>query len=446
MELPWTRTKSRRVLLDIVKNSSAKSIQRLDSEMVSACKPMLSVGAVTDCFKTYFEDEKNSFSRDIVFGEIIPCINRLIIEAPDIMQDVVVAPLPAARTESHSYTRLQIAVMIAHMWYNAYAEYDYLPEDVDANDFCMPSFINIFTKRQNFALACVMRYFYYVCSRMDSQEWCEKRVIYRRYHHVRPAPPSPVAVNAAIGCTSDFDDLASRVHVVSANETVCGWCFAKTLTQEEAVMLVRPELLLLMLIAPKPGQASLNCVIGAEKITSYVGIGSSLTCNGSAQEELSYAAVVDGSMVAQIAHVFVPAANCTAVETQYIRTFRHDISQLFVAFSALPVHADDSVSIGTFTYGLNGCPHRLRVIQVAIAASLAGVSAVYCTVDPEVQTALTEFAEWSRERTVDDVIEAYDRQINARWNQDGIRMETDVVEMLVKAQGRRRTRRGNRSG
>ncbi len=429
MLMPW-KTAADRTLREAITGFDVKTTRSLDVKMVSICRPVVRTGHVYDSFQSYFESPEH-YDNDTIFGKIIPTINRLIMEAHRTMADVVVAPLPQNRTESHAYTRIQIATMIAYMWYNGY-NYEYMGK-ANMDKFAEPTFKHVFAEKNTFALACILRYFYYVSENIDNAAWRRQSVVYRRFHQ-RDAPSSGQIRGIGYVEDTDYDDVANGVlHIVPANYDVGGWTFKNACTYEETIMLVRPECLLLLLIAPAPGDYSLNAVIGAEKISQFNGFGTSLKYAGAYPTEDIERVTVGDMTVMQIAHVFVPVTDATAIHTLYITNFEEDIRRLTLALRAVPIHGG-CATFGSLTYSFNGCPQDLRVLQMTIASAYAGVQIAQCTHNKELIENLKQFNDWAQGRDAGTVQQMYGAEIREQWRIDGMRMSTLVLNMMCSLQ------------
>lgn len=434
MLMPW-QTDQRKRLREFT-DAEIKTYKSLDLRIVAVCRPELRVDHVSTAFANYNDSRVHLTEREVI-DRVLPVINSLIRDAAKTFKEVPVVPLPVGQSASYSYTRLQIATCIAHMFLNAY-DYDYMVNcGVDINDYAPPTLVGMFKGSNTFALACIIAYFDYVGENRDDPQWCRQRVIYRRYCMQRSewaARTDDAAVGNIMICNDDFDNAQSNLHIVSANASVGGNLFERACTQEEAIMLARPEMLLMLLLCPNPSDqgSAINVCIGAEKINEYGGHGSSLHYMGRFNEGLTVVSTRAGYRIAQISHAFVVPCQVRTVDAQFIRLFIEDLYRLTVGFASVPLpRPDDSVAIGPIAYEFSTCPHGLRVIQATLAASIVGVKPAYCTSDAELCEDIQAFADWVSGRKVRDVINIYMREIQAEWKRDGAEMTTNVLNMMV---------------
>lgn len=435
MLMPWS-TDQRKRLREFT-GAEIRTYKSLDLRIVAACRPELRVDHVSTTFANYADTRVHMDEKEVI-NTVLPVINSLINDAPRVMKDVAVAPLPSDRTESYSYTRLQVATCIAHMFLNAY-DYDYMEKcpSADINDYPTPTLTGIFKGGNAFALACILAYFDYVGKHKDDPLWCRQRIVYRRFVMQRNewvARATDATVGTVMIGGDDFDDAQSNLHIVAANPVIGGNLFEKSCTQEEAVMLSRPEMLMMLLVCPNPATDghAINVCIGAEKISAYGGHGSSLHYMGPADEGLTVASTAAGYRIAQISHAFVVPAQARSVDAQYIRAFGEDIYRLTVGFSSVPLpRPSDSVAIGNFAYEFTTCPHGLRVIQSIMAAAVARQNVAYCSGDKALCEDIQAFIDWADKRKVTDVMAIYMREINNEWKRDGAELTTNVLNMII---------------
>lgn len=438
MLMPWKTDVIRKRLREFTE-AEIKTYKSLDLRIVAACRPELRVDQVSNTFANYADARVHLNEADVI-GRILPCINELISGAARTFRDVNVVPLPLHETASHSYTRLQVATCIAHMFLNAF-DYDYMTPYSGNNNaienYPTPSLVGMFKGANAFALACVLAYFDYVAANKDDPAWCKQRIIYRRYTQSRTSfaqAADAASVDEVMISDGEFDDAQSNLHIVAGNSVIGGKLFERSCTQEEAIMLARPEMLMMLLICPNPSPdgGCINVCIGAEKINEYGGIGASLHYVGKCEEGLNIVSTPAGYCIAQIAHAFVVPCRANSVDQQFIKLFSEDLYRLAVGFASVPLmRADDSVSIGNYAYEFSSCPHGLRVTQAVLAAAIAGRVVAYCTHDADLIGDIRLFADWASGRKVTDIIDIYMREISNEWRRDGAEMTTNVLGMLM---------------
>lgn len=435
MLMPWNVKEKMRELKAFA-DSDIKTSASLTSRIVALCRRDVNLGEVSNAFSTYFES-RNSMPEADVINIVIPTVVRLIKDAAKIMSKVSVIPLPIDSTESHSYTRLQVAVIVVHMWLGAFNGYDYAKDLIDDMDmYAIPSLIEMFKSSNSFALGCMLGYIRYVGDHIDDKAWCKQRVIYRRYAHGAYAPLRSYdsAMKVPYVAADDVDNTASALRIISANEQVGGKGFSGSCTQEEVVMLARPECMVLMLIAPHPTRDGrcINCVIGAEKISQYGGYGSSLHYDGPFTEDALVVQTADNNTFSQIAHAFVMVEPVSTIQRQYQAAFEADVQRLIVGFSSVPITREGAiVAIGDLTYEFITPPRELRVLQASIASAITGRTYACCTKDKELQNDIEQYAEWVDGKTVNEVIGTYVSEISAAWKRYGNEMDTRVLMLLV---------------
>lgn len=433
--MPW-ETDRRKLIKDFI-TQEVKTVKALDMRIVAVARPALKVGQVDQTFGLY-KSTATHLEEAEVMDSVIPVIKKLLTIGPNVMRGVDVSPLPTGGCETQSYTKLQIAVVVAHMFINAFHGYVYMDKSIDMELYSEPTLTGIFRNQNAFPLACILEYFRQVGENMNDKGWCQQRVMYRRFSMTKEEYDKKLGENRTIddiySGECGFDDADNAMRIVSANMYVGGKLFEGPCTQEEVVMLTRPEMLMLLLIAPHPMSdgSSINCVIGAEKMIKFGGFGTGLYFEGMYVDSgVTIVSTSKGYRVSQIAHAFVRPIQASSVDMQYLGAFQRDIYRLVVGFMSIPQPAGHSIAIGNFSYEFSACPSHLRVIQATIAATVAGQICAYCTNDAKLRDNISLFAEWVKGRNVSTLIEIYKREVGENWSKDGEDMEIEVLNTVM---------------
>lgn len=403
------------------------SLLDLDGRMAYLQRPSLPSKKVFERLKRYFDG--GHFDEKILLETVIPTVDRLIVSAPETFRDKPLHALPQDQSGAVSYSRPQVATLIAMMWYGLF-DYDYGGDYIAMESYFRPSINKIWDTEQNFALDCVLNYFVRISSITHDYEFDYQTVIYRRHRGEEIGNINARTPQILLG-NGDSDDSIAPLHISGATTNNSRSAFESTLTHEDIVMLTRPECLLLLLIAPGPDYARCNVVIGAEKMASYSGTGSAAKFIAPLEESLE---IVTNSRysIYRTANVFAPPSAATATHAQYIANFADDVAQLRWAMESAMLAPGGKVAFGNWSHENSGSPPQLRVIQACIAAGIAQLDLCLYVADPVTKEKLPEFAHWLSTKTTLEVFNLYNERIHAEWNTRGVQISgLDLFKLLM---------------
>lgn len=411
-----------------------KSTLDYDSRLIYIARPRLAAKKVQKRLDQYFQD--GFFDTKCVFEEILPVIDRLVLEAPETFKGVTIQPLPIDSTRSIAYTRREVATLIALMWYNL-LDYDYMMVGdefiADIDNYGQPNLQTIWDNDSNFFIDCLFNYFRRVGEMSIDYEFDMQRIIFRRYASTANTDYSTCTnsfTQLSLG-DGDSDRSTARLHVISASSTVGGRGFKNAPTHEEIVMMTRPESLALLLFGPHPAYKQMNVVIGAEQMSLHAGIATTVRFVANYNEPLPVAEI--GSLSTyQIANVFAPPSRATSSQKQFMTDFSGDVHQLQCAMESVGLKPGESVSFGYWGYDMNGSPPRLRVIQALLASAAAKLAIHLFVSDGETRDSMDVFYDWLNDRNVAEVYCLYRECIAEAWAEHKIHISgIDHIQMLL---------------
>jgi hypothetical protein len=165
----------------------------------------------------------------------------------------------------------------------------------------------------------------------------------------------------------------------------------------------------------------------------HAGVGTTVRFLKNYDEQLHLVENADGSLaIYQTANVFAPPSRSTSAYNQFVRDFDGEIAQLCCAMSSACLEGPKPVSIGHWSYDMNGSPPRLRVIQAVIAAGYTGRTPYIYVADPETRDQVPVFSQWLTDLTVSDVYSSYKKTIEEAWRTHGIHISgMDHLAMIM---------------
>ena len=419
----WTDTRDRL-------SKKITSIAELDNELVHFHAPVLKPRQTIDIFGRYF-DGKDA-DRDYFLDEILPFMQRLIVAGPKEFRGVRVDVLLPGQCKNMAFTRPQIATVIACMWFGLF-DYNYLTDGpADADLFPEPTLVNVFTSANLFPFSCVMNYFSRIhqCSTDPDDDF---RALFNAGNVIMKRstcdpvnwtkitdPICQVAVS-----DENIDDINCKVHTAFAHEYIGGDLFKNNVTQEEIILLIRPECLVAVLFCARLDNTDSLVILGAEKMSQYTGYGSSINYAGNYDDPTPKGYSKDDTEVmTQNAVIFINASKQTTSTAQFINCFAKDADKAFCGFDSLQFSQIEPIATGHWTYDTNGCNPQVKFIQQLLAASHAGKCLVYHPPGNDFLDILLPFIDWLQKTrpTVGTLFDMYRRVIAKCGSGPGARL------------------------
>ncbi len=376
------------------------------AETFNSC---VTAGSISNETQTYF------------ITNVIPWMQTLVEGAPKLFRSYDARLLIPSVATNIVFSRLQAATILTCVWFGLF-EYNYISKGVyKEENFPGLSFINIFTSQNIFGTACLVNYFirvYQYCNVSENSENSENNFETSNIIIKRSVFNQSIDwVNSEEPITEIYlgegfsDDAPAKMHIVYAHEFIGGLdLFKNSLTQEEIILLTRPECLISLLITARIDENESVTVIGAEKVSQYTGYGSSVKFAGN---------IIDKSPIGsksrptehliQCASVFIDASNKTSGKAQFIDDFQRDLEKAYCGFSSLTTKTNIQISSGHWTYGFNGNNMQIKFLQQVLAASQSGKDLIYHPFSGEFESELIPFVDWIKRNdfTVGDLFTIY---------------------------------------
>lgn len=377
------------------------SIVELDSRISSIYAGKLRPRTIIEMFNAYYGSDEfpDRVPEAVILDKIIPHMMDLVLNGKRIFKTPL-RTLPQGPARANiAITSTQAAVLIYCAWIGLF-EYNYVGRSsADAagpkiEDFSEVSLLNIFLTKNMFAFACMLNYFHRVCT---DPALATRIIIVQRNR----APTIDWANSTAHICEiyiggsdgpgpAKIDESPARLHVDFSTEYICGGGFARTLSSEEVLFLIRPECQMATLLCPKVHHSEAVCVFGAEKFSQYEGRLSTLRFAGNYHDRAPRGRCRAELMLQNVV-ICIDAAPVVG-PSQYIGMFLRDLNKAFCGFSA--VDLPEKVATGNWSYGAFGSNQSVKFIQQVLAASETGKSLVYYPSSEEFENQLVPFIEW----------------------------------------------------
>jgi poly(ADP-ribose) glycohydrolase len=379
------------------------SIVDMDSRIASMHVGKLRPRQITELFNSYYTDEQYlpRIEQSKFIEKILPMMQKMIGDAPKIFKNFNSRLLVPTQTTNIVFSRTQIAVIMASIWFGLF-DYNYVTKGkYRIEDFPEPTFINIFLNQNIFALQCIINYFDRVYEYLNSDlhdEFNGGNIIVKRF--VLTNEPNwadlDVPISEIFLGEGTQDDSPAKMHTAFAHEFIGGDMFKGPLTQEEIILLIRPECMIATLFCARLDSNEVVVVLGAEKMSQYMGYGSSVRFRGNFIDAATKGYNDDETEVMlQCAVVFMDASPKSSGVSQFINDFQRDLNKAYCGFSSLAFSKPgEYVAGGNWTYGFNGNNMQIKFIQQALAASLAGKSLIYYPFGREFENKIVPFIDW----------------------------------------------------
>lgn len=441
---PWELKKwadTKRKIMDKI-----NSIVDMDTKISSMYTGKLRPRQITELFNTYYSNDMNDKIPQAHFiDKIIPFMQKLLDNAPKTFRGFDTRILAPGRNDNLVLTRPQVATIIAGVWFGLF-DYNYITKgDLKMEDMPDPTFINIFISQNIFALQCLMNYFARVYQYMNDPEETSRdlfnagNIIIKRTVLTEEIDwiNSEVPISEVfIGDGPTVDDTPAKMQVAFAHEFIgSSDMFKSSLTQEEVMLLIRPECLVAALFCAKLTDRETITIMGAEKMSQYCGYGSSIRFAGNYIDPSPKGYSSDETEVmTQCAVVFMDASPRTSGKSQFIDDFQRDLDKAYCGFNSLKfTKPGTQIASGNWSYGFNGNNMQLKFIQQMLAASQASKCLIYHSFGRDFEDQVTSFISWIQRNdfTVGDIFRMYLQLLRDCYSGPSTRLnDLDVFECM----------------
>ena len=429
------------------------SIADMDSRIVALGTIMhsgigrLRTRQIMDAINMYYNDDqyaKGRVPQDIFLSQILPQMQKLVLLGPKTFKRTEVYIPAPGMSANIVLNRVQVATILSCMWFNLF-QYNYVSKGpVGIRDLSIPSITHIFTEQNIFALQCIINYFARVNEYMtDPDEDIRNTfsagniIVKRSVLTATPDWPSSTKPICQIALGEErLDDAPTKMCIVNAHEYIGGDCMFKgILSQEEVILLTRPECLVATLICAGLNDNETITIIGAEKISQYIGYGSSIRFDGNYIDTAPKGYNKECTeVITQTAMIFMDASRRTARVSQFIDDFERDLNKAYCGFSSLKFSkAGEYLAGGNWTYAFNGANMQIKFIQQVLAASEADKSLVYYPNGRDFEAIVMPFIDWlmRAELTVGELFKLYVEMLQEIRGAKNIRMsDIDVFNYI----------------
>lgn len=423
------------------------SLVDMDSRISSMYIGKLRPRQITDLFNIYYSDEqyaRDRISQEVIVEKFMPMLQKLIMDGPKTFRGFDARLLVPGKGSNIALSRPQIATIIACMWFGLF-EYNYVSKGiVSADSFPIPTFVNVFSSQNIFALQCILNYFNRIYEYMNDEahreEFAGGSIIIKR--HVLKQKVnwelSDVLVSEICIGDSNVDDTSCKLHTAYAHEFIGGNLFERSITQEEVILLIRPECLAAVLFCARLDHNETVTVFGAEKMSGYLGYGSGVRYAGNYFDSTPKGLSKDETeIMTQMAVVFMDASSKTSAVSQYVGEFVRDLNKAYCGFTSVKFSKPcERISSGNWTYGFNGNNMQVKFLQQVLAASQANKSLVYHPFGRDFEEKITPFIDWimRNQFTVGELYGLYMSLIEKCYTGPNSRLsDLDVIECLIES-------------
>lgn len=419
------------------------NIVSMDSLMASLrcgkSKPQHLIGL----FNSYYSDEQYVQDRidlNHFLNKILPMIQTLILNGPNTFKNFTPHLLEVGSQNNICLSRSQAAVIMACIWFDLF-DYNYISKGgTKLDDLPTPTFENIYNNDNVFALQCLLNYFnrvnYYLDKANNNRmEFINGRIIIKRNVILdepdwidSSAPLSEIYIGEGY-----MDDSPAKIHVAYAHEYIGGpQIFNKSLSQEEILLLVRPECMIATLFCAKMNENESITVFGAEKMSQYIGYGSSVKFAGN-HIDLCTKGCNSRETMSQIAVIFMDAGKKTDSIDQCINDFGRDLKKAYCGYLSVNMRPGTQIASGNWTYGFNGNNMQLKFLQQLMAASLTNKCLVYYPTGKDFEDQLIPFIQCLENGsvTVGELFEYYLETIKSVYDTHSFPHDMDFFTIIM---------------
>lgn len=373
---------------------------------VASLQRKLKPRQLSDSLTTYFGETKvTSVTERELVDNLIPMMQKLILSGNKVFKKFNSNILAVGKTANIVLTRTQVCIIMSCMMFGLFSSWlsngkkrpknkpspaGILTED----DFQVPSFMHAVTANNKLFYNSVFAYFKYIHSiwSISPAELDKRIIIYKRHYNTAPLDlNSELSLCDVKMVEGGIDSHDCKFQVAFSHDIIGGerW-FGSILTQEDVLMLSRPELIPIVLFCPAQVDEEVILGLGAERINEFSGYGTSIQWKSLYNETLPIKTVGKESIV-QNTVIFMDASSKTGMRAICVTSFVRDMYKAFTGFSA--INLPGSIVTGNWINQFSGNIY-VRFIQQLVAASLCGKSLLYCAPNKDIEQEISQFIEW----------------------------------------------------
>lgn len=418
------------------------SIPEMDSKIASMHK-RFHPRQLSESLNMFYTDPSidHVVSKDKFIKDIIPMMQKLILDGPKTFKKFTGRILMPKSNANIVINRLQVATIMSCIWFGLFSsdwlhggkrrqkkkkeDVDFDPDNLTEDDFQEITLTHGFQAPNKCFTQAVLNYFSRIHEIYSTSpnELTNQIIIYKRHYYdynidwkTYDVPLAEVMIGEGALDESDAKIKIAFAHDVPGGESL----FGGILSQEELMMLSRPELIPIILFCPLIDEKEVLVGLGAEKMSVFKGFGSSTSFGGDFKD----ATPIGGKdeKLLQCAVVFMDATQKTTTKSQCIGEFIRDMHKAYVGFSALSMKT--AIATGNWIYGFNSGNIYVKYIQQIIAATLANKTLIYYPSGRDVDLEVTSFTEWlmCNKISVKTLLEAYKTVITDNIESDNSRL------------------------
>jgi hypothetical protein len=339
-----------------------------------------------DLFDKYYASDTLApirITQTELFERVVPEMCKCIVAAPRTFKSFSLRVLTTNQCTNVTVTRLQAYTLMCCIWFGL-LDYDYLsPGASSIDNFAEVTFIHSVHADNINVLHFLLAYF--AAPIVDPQ----RLIILQRFSikNVAPVDRCGLPIIEPVLGTGNYDDTYAPLQLTSCHKQFGGNMFRGSLTQEEVMLLIRPECILVPLLCERLGEREVVLVYGAEKYSQYYGTGSSVQ-PGKYKDTTT---INRNGPILRTCVVFANPTDKSSAHDQLVADFDRDIIKAYIGMTAYP--AKCSIASANWTYGFNGTNVQGKFVQLLIAASLAGKTLEYYT-SGDFEKMLIPFISW----------------------------------------------------
>lgn len=412
------------------------NVVELDSRIASLRSAKTRPRLLHEMFDAYYscDDYINVRpSMEFFFGKILPMLQKLVLDAPKTFKGFSGRLLLPQQNTNITITRIQAATIVAGIWFGLF-DYDYVsPGRIKINEFSEPTFMYAIESANTtvfqFLISYFTRLYYYISDddtplvslkpgtvapggiAIDKSRFHSGSIIIKR--NVINAKPDwenimdPI-IDPAVG-EGHPDDSYALMHTAYAHQFIGGDMFKASLTQEELLLLIRPECLACLIFCARLDPNESISVFGAEKVSQYNGIGSSIRFL-EPYYDTTPAGITRNISIIRNCVVFIDATQKSSSGSQMVDDFDRDLAKAYCGMMSIDsTDKEISIACGNWAYGFNGSHMQVKFIQLLLASSLAKKTLEYYPIGRDFETELLPFIDWVQreELTISDLYGMY---------------------------------------
>eukprot|EP01117_Protostelium_nocturnum_P013369 TRINITY_DN4982_c0_g1_i1.p1 TRINITY_DN4982_c0_g1~~TRINITY_DN4982_c0_g1_i1.p1 ORF type:complete len:592 (-),score=152.62 TRINITY_DN4982_c0_g1_i1:23-1798(-) len=347
-------------------------------------------------FGRYFSEKSTPIiGKDEFISRLLPVIQKLVVESSDVFSTISnreqdykdgwtelfpfgptaivkeqIPLLPNGIQANVVMNRIQVACLLANLFFNTFASVQYLPKTkTQYPEYNLDVIYTGFNQGAKAKMDCILQYFLRFAEEPPSGSVVFSRVVVKKQNVPNWENSTKPLKNVVVDDLGTIEDSASLGHTDFANKSLGGGVLFGGNVQEEILFVIKPECLVGLLFCSEMEEHEAIIITGAEQFSKYTGYGGTFRYNGEFREKEDAPRLFDGSLARQILAYDALIMSGQKWLNFELGKIKRELRKAYAAFQTVYRYPNTSVATGNWGCGMFGGDKHVKFLLQILAAS-----------------------------------------------------------------------------